>query len=91
MFNKTMFNKTAAITTLCAGAALVMPTQVHAYLDPGTGSIILQGLLAAIAAGSIAIKLYWGRLVALLRGKRFPATPVETDLSAEAEDRNAKS
>lgn len=88
-----MFNKTAAVATLCAGAALVIPTQVHAYLDPGTGSIILQGLLAAIAAGSIAIKLYWGRLVSLLRGKRQPADPVDMNTAqpADAEERNAKS
>jgi hypothetical protein len=33
-----------------------------AYLDPGTGSIILQGLLAGIAAAMAAAGLYWARL-----------------------------
>lgn len=34
----------------------------HAYLDPGTGSIILQGLLAGIAAAMAAAGLYWARV-----------------------------
>ncbi len=33
-----------------------------AYLDPGTGSILIQGLIAAIAGGLFAIKAYWHRL-----------------------------
>lgn len=31
----------------------------HAYLDPGTGSIILQSLLASIAVALGAIRMYW--------------------------------
>ena len=38
----------------------------HAYLDPGTGSAILQGLLAALAALVVTVKLYWYRLLRLL-------------------------
>lgn len=34
----------------------------HAYLDPGTGSMILQGVLAAIAAAAVVTKLYWYRI-----------------------------
>ncbi len=35
----------------------------HAYLDPGTGSILIQGLLAAIAGAAMTLKIYWGRIV----------------------------
>lgn len=38
------------------------PTQAHAYLDPGTGSMILQGL----AAGLIALLAFWSRVRALI-------------------------
>lgn len=31
----------------------------HAYLDPGTGSLILQGLLAAIAGALVTANIYW--------------------------------
>ena len=34
----------------------------HAYLDPGTGSMLIQGLLAAIAAASVSIGIFWRRL-----------------------------
>ena len=34
----------------------------HAYLDPGTGSLIVQGVLGAIAGATITIGLYWARL-----------------------------
>ena len=32
------------------------PTQGYAYLDPGTISVFLQGLLASVALGYIVIK-----------------------------------
>ena len=40
--------------------AWICPAQ--AYLDPGTGSIILQGLLAAIAGAAVVLRLYWQRV-----------------------------
>jgi outer membrane lipoprotein SlyB len=30
-----------------------------AYLDPGTGSMIIQGIVGAIAGAFVVIKLYW--------------------------------
>jgi hypothetical protein len=33
-----------------------------AYLDPGTGSILLQGLIAAVAAGLVTGKFWWHRV-----------------------------
>ena len=32
------------------------------YLDPGSGSFILQLLIAAILGGLVAIRAYWGRI-----------------------------
>ncbi|MGK0296860.1 MAG: hypothetical protein ACI9XC_000459 [Gammaproteobacteria bacterium] len=34
-----------------------------AYLDPGTGSLILQMLIAGIIGAMFTIKLYWYRLM----------------------------
>ena len=34
----------------------------HAYLDPGTGSIILQAIIAAIATVGATASFYWGRI-----------------------------
>jgi len=41
---------------------LLMFTDALAYLDPGTGSMLLQVILGGIAAIGVAIKLYWHRL-----------------------------
>ncbi len=38
---------------------LIFITDAHAYLDPGTGSMLLQVVLGGIAAIGVAIKLYW--------------------------------
>ncbi len=34
----------------------------QAYLDPGTGSLIIQSIIGAIAAASITAKLWWHKL-----------------------------
>ena len=43
-----------------------------AYLDPGTGSMLLQVALGGVAAIAVAVKLYWYRILAVL-GIRKPA------------------
>ena len=40
---------------------------VLAYLDPGSGSMILQVLAGGLAAIAVTAKLYWGRLLKFLR------------------------
>lgn len=52
---------------------LIAAGDAHAYLDPGTGSAILQGILGGLAALAITLKLYWHRLLRFL-GLRKPAT-----------------
>jgi hypothetical protein len=47
-----------------------------AYLDPGSGSMILQVLAGGAAAVAVTGKLYWKRLKHLLRiGKRDDEQP----------------
>jgi hypothetical protein len=42
-------------------------TTVLAYLDPGSGSMILQIIAGGLAAVAVTAKLYWGRLLKFLR------------------------
>jgi hypothetical protein len=46
----------------------------HAYLDPGSGIIILQAIVGTIAGGLIVIKLYWYRIKNLFK-KQIPEEP----------------
>lgn len=41
-----------------------------AYLDPGTGSQLLQIALATLLAASFTLKLYWRRFRAFLAGDK---------------------
>jgi len=45
---------------------LCYPQSAIAYLDPGTGSLILQMLIAGIIGAMYTIKLYWYRLKTLV-------------------------
>jgi len=60
-------------------------SSVLAYLDAGSGSMILQLLLGGVAAIGVALKMYWNRFLKLLRIKKddpadeAPVTAVEAD------------
>ena len=41
------------------------PEPVHAYLDPGTGSMLVQGLIAVVAAAAETVRVYWQRIQAM--------------------------
>ncbi len=49
-----------ALFALIAFAAGASPA--YAYLDPGTGSMLLQAILGGVAGVVIAGRLYWGKL-----------------------------
>ena len=46
---------------------LLLEAPVDAYLDPGTGSMLLQILLGGFAAIAVVAKLYWHRVTSLFR------------------------
>jgi hypothetical protein len=56
------------VTALILLAPLEQP--VHAYLDPGTGSVIIQALLAAIVAALTFGRTYWSRFKNAVLGRR---------------------
>ena len=49
-----------------------------AYLDPGTGSMILQGLIAGVAIAWFTIKNYWYKLTAFF-GKKKESSSILDD------------
>lgn len=56
--------------SIVAVAALSFSRDAFAYLDPGTGSMLLQLLLGGVAGALVVGKLYWQRLKDLLFGGR---------------------
>ena len=55
-----------------------------AYLDPGTGSILLQALLGGVAGGLVIVKLYWSRVKEIF-GRGSHETPA-SDGAAQADN-----
>ena len=48
----------------------------YAYLDPGTGSVILQSLIGIAAIGAAAVGTFFGRIKAFFLGtKETPKSP----------------
>lgn len=48
--------------SLIAIALCLSPIDAHAYLDPGTGSLIAQAVIGAVAGAFMFMKLYWGKI-----------------------------
>ena len=63
MSNKKFFN----ILFLTILFSFVSIRNAFAYLDPGTGSIILQALIAFIATTSATIVFYWRKIKLVLK------------------------
>lgn len=47
------------VAFLCLGLFLIFPLPAYAYLDPGTGSYIIQMLVGAVLGGLFTVKLFW--------------------------------
>lgn len=52
--------------------------QAHAYLDPGTGSMILQGIIAAVAVVGLTLKNYWYKIRGFF-GKEAPTSLLDAE------------
>ena len=50
------------LVMLVAAAILACPSPALAYLDPGTGGMLLQLLLGGAAGLAVVLKLYWRRI-----------------------------
>ena len=53
------YNRTFFVGLL---VATLLQADMSAYLDPGSGSMIIQGLIAALAALGYTLRIYWSRI-----------------------------
>ena len=49
---------------------LAIASPASAYLDPGTGSMLVSAVLGVAAALGLALRMFWYRLIVFFRGKR---------------------
>ena len=50
---------------------------IIAYLDPGTGSIIIQSIVAGMLGIAVAIKMFWQRIIGYFRFRK--QDPIESE------------
>ncbi len=57
---------TSTLAVFVLAILLVWEAPAAAYLDPGSGSMIIQLLLGGVAGLIVIIKLFWRRILDLL-------------------------
>lgn len=78
-----------ALLAFACGIAVVctIAQPASAYIDPGTGSMLVQAVVAAVAGAALAAKAYWQRIRAFLG--REPDGAAERDEPAQSESDDA--
>ena len=69
-----LINHTVRFVSLLVFLLLFLPINSYAYLDPSTGSYVLQVILGALIGGFYTLKLYWRRVKAYFQR---PAPKIE--------------
>lgn len=67
---------------LTVGAWLMVLPSAHAYIDPGSTTLIFQAIVAGIAAAGTGIAVFWGRIKAFF--DRGSSDDGSADSSADA-------
>lgn len=50
-----------------------------AYLDPGSGSLLVQALVAGVAGAAVTVKIYWRRITSRFRRRHSTTDTEESD------------
>lgn len=57
-----MINFLSKFISSAAITAIVAPHLSFAYIDPGTGSFIVQAVLGVIFGASLALRIFWRKI-----------------------------
>jgi Na+/proline symporter len=81
-----MVNRKRVLIAWLAVQLVGFSAAAHAYLDPGTGTILVQSLLAGVAGVVAVVSLYWQRVKGFFtnmrkssRGTRDSADSTDND------------
>jgi hypothetical protein len=90
MRNSKQFRLIWIILVVAVLVSLPVGSAMAGYLDPGSGSLIIQIVIATILGLLVAIRIYWNRIVAFFTGRK-PETdnPEENGPAPESRDEGA--
>ena len=70
----------AKTTALVSILLIALPTNAHAYLDPGSGSYFLQWLIAALLGAAFTIKTFGRTIKTFIKNNPNTKTLIEKGL-----------
>ena len=82
--------RTATLTAFALTGVLLFPDDAYAYLDPGTASMLLQGLIAGVAGGLAVVVLYWNKFKAFFFARSPDTQHSESAASGDNIDDNSR-
>lgn len=71
------------ITAACSG--LLLASDAFAYIDPGTGTLIIQWLFGMAVASMAVLRIHWYRAKAFFSGK-FRNAEIDVNDDGETDD-----
>jgi hypothetical protein len=54
---------------LFVGLVFLTYSSAYAYIDPGTGSFVVQAVIASVAGAIYVIKTYWAKIISVFKKK----------------------
>ncbi len=81
----TMTNQIVHATVL-ALVWLTVAQPAHAYLDPGTGSMIISAIVGLLVTASLAIKTFYYRIKSFFRGDKNSNPVADKQVPPETEE-----
>ncbi|MGB5354347.1 MAG: hypothetical protein WBN32_12105 [Woeseia sp.] len=85
--NPVKINRRPLATLACA--ALLLSGDAFAYIDPGTGTLLIQWLFGIVMASFAALNIYWDRVKTYFYGKS-QKTAVSGEFDGGADDTRAE-
>jgi hypothetical protein len=72
-----MISEYLQYTSVVSNQIIAFHSQLHsinpAYIDPGTGSLIIQMAIGFLVGGLVGAKVFWNRITGFFR-KQFPVS-----------------
>jgi predicted permease len=70
--------KIIRISAIALAVAFLAPVSALAYIDPGTGSYVIQLVIAAFVGVMFSVRIFWKKIVGLFK-KGGPDEPKTDD------------
>jgi hypothetical protein len=79
-------NNKVFITIATSLAVGIWSLPAYAYLDPGTGSMLIQGIIGVVAAAGVALKLYWHKIKLMISGRKAESETISKSQGSVSKD-----